>query len=117
LTILPQPYIETAYPLGEPKCPEGLTPEQQKLYEVAFRTLQLCAHDTYEDCPYYEQLQYACDTRLEILFTYASTGNTRLAAHAIDLFASSLQPNGFTQARFPSREDQIIPVFSLYFIL
>lgn len=117
LTIVPQPYIETAYPLVNSRRPKFDDPKKEKLYDVAFRTLQLCAHDTYEDCPYYEQLQYACDTRLEILFTYACSDDTRLAAHAIDLFASSLQPGGFTQARFPSREDQIIPAFALHFIL
>ena len=117
LTILPQPYMETAYPLMNTRRPHFADSNHEKLYDVAFRTLQLCAHDTYEDCPYYEQLQYACDTRLEILFTYASTDDKQLPAHAIDLFASSLQHNGFTQARFPSREDQIIPIFSLYFVL
>lgn len=117
LTILPQPYIETAYPFVNSKKPQFDDPAKEKLYDVAFRTLQLCAHDTYEDCPYYEQLQYACDTRLEILFTYASTDDKQLPAQAIDLFASSLQHNGFTQARFPSREEQIIPCFALYFIL
>ncbi len=33
------------------------------------------------------------------------------------LFGSSLQSNGLTQARFPSREVQIIPVFALCFAL
>lgn len=117
LTIEPQAYVETAYPLGNTKRPIFTDAKKEKLYDVAFRTLQLCAHDTYEDCPYYEQLQYACDTRLEILFTYACSDETGLAKHAIDLFASSLQHNGFTQARFPSREDQIIPAFALYFVL
>ena len=31
----------------------------------------MCAHETYMDCPYYEQLQYGGDTRLEILATYS----------------------------------------------
>lgn len=117
LKIVPQPYVETAYPLKNTKRPSFTDPAKEKLYDVAFRTLQLCAHDTYEDCPYYEQLQYACDTRLEILFTYASTDDTMLPARAIDLFASSLQNNGFTQSRFPSRLEQIIPSFALHFVL
>lgn len=117
LTIVPQPYIETAYPLHNTKKPAFSDPLKEKLYDVAFRTLQLCAHDTYEDCPYYEQLMYACDTRLEMLFTYAATDDLQLPRQAIRLFGSSLQNNGFTQSRFPSQADQIIPVFSLYFIL
>lgn len=117
LTILPQSYVETAYPLNNTKKPLFTDPKKEKLYDVAFRTLQLCAHDTYEDCPYYEQLMYACDTRLEILFTYAATDDLALPRQAIRLFGASLQNNGFTQARFPSRQDQIIPMFALYFVL
>lgn len=117
LTILPQPYVETAYPLENTKKPAFTDPKKEKLYDVAFRTLQLCAHDTYEDCPYYEQLMYACDTRLEILFTYAATDDIALPRQAIRLFAASLQTNGFTQARFPSRVPQTIPSFALHFVL
>ncbi len=117
LTILPQPYVETAYPLENTKKPVFTDPKKEKLYDTAFRTLQLCAHDTYEDCPYYEQLMYACDTRLEIMFTYATTDDLALPRQAIRLFASSLMENGFTQARFPSRVPQIIPDFALHFVL
>ena len=117
LTLLPRPYVETAYPLVNSKKPVFADPKKEKLYDVAFRTLRLCAHDTYEDCPYYEQLMYACDSRLEILFTYASAEDRALPRQAIRLFASSLQPSGLTQSRFPSRDQQTIPAFSLYFLL
>ncbi len=117
VTILPQEYIETAYPLDNCKKPIFTDPAKEKLYDVAFRTLQLCAHDTYEDCPYYEQLMYAGDSRLEMLFTYAATDELDLPRQAIRLFVSSMQANGFTQARFPSREDQIIPDFCLYIVM
>ena len=117
LTILPRPYVETAYPLVNSKKPAFDDPKKEKLYDVAFRTLQLCAHDTYEDCPYYEQLQYACDGRLEILFTYAATEDLDLPRQAIRLFGSSMQLSGLTQSRFPSRDQQTIPAFALYFIL
>jgi len=117
LTVRPLPYVETAYPLENRFYPNFSDSKKERLYRVALRTLQLCMHDTYEDCPYYEQLMYTCDTRLEMLFTYECSGDTRLAAHCIDLFASSLLENGLIQSRFPSREMQIIPMFSLYFIL
>ena len=117
LTVLPRPYVETAYPLVNTKKPVFADPKKERLYDVAFRTLQLCAHDTYEDCPYYEQLMYACDSRLEILFTYAATEDLALPRQAIRLFAASMQPSGLTQSRFPSRDRQTIPAFSLYFLL
>ena len=117
LTIEPRPYIETTYPLINSKKPVFTDKKKEKLYDVAFRTLQLCAHDTFEDCPYYEQLMYACDTRLEILFTYAATDDLELARQAIRLFSVSLMSTGLTQARFPSREPQTIPAFAMWFVM
>ena len=117
LAILPMPYIETAYPLENTKKPAFTDPKKEKLYDVAFRTLQLCAHDTYEDCPYYEQLQYACDGRLEILFTYAATDDILLPRQAIRLFAASMLRCGLTQSRYPSRDEQVIPAFALYYVM
>ena len=115
LTLLP--FVESAYPLVNDKRPAFTDPKKEKLYDVALRTLQLCMHDTYEDCPYYEQLQYASDSRLEILFTYSASSDTRLPEYAISLFATSLLPDGLTQARFPSQKLQVITGFALYFIL
>ena len=117
LTVLPQPYVETMYPLKNSKKPVFTDARREKLYDVAFRTLRLCAHDTYEDCPYYEQLMYACDTRLEMLFTYASTDELDLPRQAIRLFAQSMMNTGLTQARFPSRDEQTIPAFALWFVM
>ncbi len=117
LTILPLPYVETAYPLANSRRPVFTDPKKEKLYDVAFRTLQLCAHDTYEDSPYYEQLMYACDARLEILFTYAATEDLALPRQAIRLFSASMQSSGLTQSRYPSRDKQTIPAFALYYLL
>ena len=117
LTLLPRPYVETAYPLENTKRPVFTDAKKARLYDAAFRTLRLCAHDTYEDCPYYEQLMYVCDSRLEMLFTYAATEDVALPRQAIRLFAASLQPGGLIQARFPSRDQQTIPAFALYFLL
>ena len=37
----------------------------------------MCAHETYMDCPYYEQMMYVGDTRLEVLTTYAISRDDR----------------------------------------
>ena len=69
------------------------------------------------DCPYYEQLQYVGDTRLQALLSYVTTGDTRLGARAVRLFDWSRMPDGLTQSRYPSRMEQIIPPFSLIWVL
>lgn len=80
------------------------------------RVLEMCSHESYMDCPYYEQLMYGGDTRLEILATYATTRDDRLPRKAILLFDRSRSESGLTMSRIPSRVKQVIPTFSLWFV-
>lgn len=73
-------------------------------------------HETYEDCPYYEQMQYSMDTQLQMLFSYQLSPDDRLARKAIHDFHSSLLPCGLLLSSFPSKFPQVIPGFSLFFI-
>ncbi|OGV34726.1 MAG: hypothetical protein A2020_00310 [Lentisphaerae bacterium GWF2_45_14] len=88
-----------------------------KIWETAWRTSRLCAHEHYEDCPYYEQLQYAGDTRIQALISYALTGDGRLGLQAVRQFDWSMLPEGITQSRYPSSWVQVIPQFSLFWIM
>ncbi len=86
------------------------------IWNTGWRTARLCAGETYFDCPYYEQLQYEGDTRIQALISYYNTGDDRLARKAINDFYLSRAPNGLTQGRFPSNKLQIIPPYSLFWI-
>ena len=55
------------------------------------------------DSSYWEQLQYTGDTRLEMLITYAVSGDARLAANAIEAFAESDADGGLMQGAYPTR--------------
>lgn len=92
-------------------------PRLEELYRVAVHTARCCAHETFEDCPYWEQLQYAGDTRVQALVSYLATGNGSLGRHAIGQFDASRLPCGLTQSRCPSAFPQVIPGFSLIWIL
>ncbi len=109
-------YRESAYPLGPKTSITSPAPWVEQLWNISLRTLQLCMHETYEDCPYYEQMQFIMDTRLQALFTYSVGGDTGLVRKALEDFHNALLPEGITQNRFPSAMVQIIPSFSLHYI-
>ena len=92
--------------------PEDFT----KILDVGWRTARLCAHETYMDCPYYEQLQYAGDTRIQGLVSIYNSGDTRLLRNAIEQIDSSRTSDGLTFSRAPSAQPQYIPGFSLWWI-
>lgn len=87
------------------------------LIKISKRALEMCSHETYVDCPYYEQLMYVGDTRLEALTTYATTRDDRLPRKAVYLFDESRDQTGLTLSRTPSIESQIIPPFSLWWVM
>jgi hypothetical protein len=107
---------ETRYPLVMENSFEASDKRLNDVIPIALRGLQMCSHETYMDCPYYEQLMYVGDTRLEALTTYMITHDDRLPRKALDLFRASLIHSGLTQSRYPSRERQVIPPFSLLWV-
>jgi alpha-L-rhamnosidase len=108
--------LETRYPLEMESRFSSSDPRLDAVVPVALRGLQMCAHETYMDCPYYEQMMYVGDSRLEALTTYAITVDDRLPHKSTLLFGLSRLPDGLTQARYPSRDVQVIPPFSLWWI-
>jgi alpha-L-rhamnosidase len=106
----------SAYPFEEKASITGDIPDLKKLWDTGWRTARLCAHETYMDAPYWEQLQYVGDTRIQALISYAVTGDSRLGKQAITNIESSIIPEGITQSRYPSRLPQFIPPFSLLWV-
>jgi hypothetical protein len=68
------------------------------------------------DCPYYEQLQYVGDTRIQALVSLYMSGDARLVRNAIEQLNSSRTAEGATMSRAPTRLQQYIPPFSLWWI-
>jgi len=108
--------VFTAYPFTRRAQFKSDDPALEQIMAVGWRTARLCAHETYMDCPYYEQLQYAGDTRIQALVSLYMTGDDRLVKNAIESLDESRTPEGLTQSRYPSFLPQYIPPFSLLWI-
>ncbi len=108
--------VYTGYPFKEKGSFESNDDSLAKIWEVGWRTARLCAHETYFDCPFYEQLQYVGDTRIQALISLYVSGDSRLMRKAILTFDLSRDPMGLTRSRYPSRRSQFIPPFSLIWI-
>ncbi|HEX7584857.1 MAG TPA: alpha-L-rhamnosidase N-terminal domain-containing protein [Prolixibacteraceae bacterium] len=106
----------TAYPLKENAVFETDQPELKQIWNTGWRTARLCANETYYDCPYYEQLQYVGDTRIQALISLYVSGDDQLVRNALMCYNESRFYEGLTQSRYPSASPQVIPPFSLYWI-
>ncbi len=116
LTLESLTFRETRYPMEPESTFTADDPRIAPITTIAVRALQMCSHETYMDCPFFEQLMYVGDTRLQVLTTYTLTRDDRLPRKALLMFDSSRINRGITQSRYPSRLEQIIPPFSLYWV-
>ncbi|GAA4808812.1 hypothetical protein GCM10023231_42620 [Olivibacter ginsenosidimutans] len=106
----------TGYPFKEPAAFESDHPEIKKILDIGWRTARLNAWETYTDCPYYEQLQYIGDTRVQAMITYYNSADDRLARNAITLIDHARLSDGLTLSRYPTHSTQVISTFSLWYI-
>lgn len=116
LTVERLLWRETRYPIEREGHFEASDPRLGAAIPMMYRTLQMCAHETFMDCPYYEQLMYVGDTRLEALVTHLTSHDGRLPALACALFDWSRAADGLTKSRYPSAVPQVIPPFSLWWV-
>jgi alpha-L-rhamnosidase len=116
LTIDRVEAVHTAFPLELKASFDAGDETLRRIWDVSWRTVQLAAHETYVDAPYWEQLQYVGDTRIDALLSYVLAGDDRLARQAMEHFDWSRSPEGLTQSRYPTLEPQYIPPYSLFFV-
>jgi hypothetical protein len=91
-------------------------PELERIFDVSWRTMRRAAHETYMDAPYWEQLQYVGDSRIDALLNYSLAGEERLARRSIEHFDWSRGAFEITQSRYPTAEVQLIPPYALFFV-
>ena len=110
-------YQETGYPLDVKTSVSTSDPSHAGIWDISLRTLRRCMHDTYMDCPFYEQLQYSMDARTEILYTYAVSADDRLARACMEAFRSAQTEDGMMNCSYPNCTENLIVGFPVYYIL
>lgn len=85
---------------GTFSCSDSLA---DKTYAIGVRTLHLCMHEHYEDCPWREQALYAFDSRNQALYGYYAFGNYDFASTSFELLGRGLQDNLLLSLNAPGR--------------
>ncbi len=94
-------------------CADSL---HNRIFEVGRRTLELCMHEHYEDCPWREQALYAMDSRNQMLCGYMAFEGYAFAQSSLRLLADGQREDGLLELCAPARVAVTIPAFSLSFI-
>ncbi len=98
--------VETRYPAEPEAFFECDDPTISGVRRICTRALQMCTHEMFFDCPYYEQQMYPGDSRTQYLATGALHSDPRLVRQAITLYAEAQRPNGMIPMNFPTRYTQ-----------
>ncbi|MBR4073203.1 MAG: family 78 glycoside hydrolase catalytic domain [Clostridia bacterium] len=88
-----------------------------KIYSIAVRTLRMCMHEHYEDCPIREQGLYGFDGLNQMIFGYYAFNETDMPRACIRLLAEGLTEDGFIPLCAPSKWPEVIPMFSLAWMI
>lgn len=106
---------EVLYPVEERSVTLAV-PIRNSIYKTACRTLRLCMHQHFEDCPLREQALYAGDGMLEMRYAYAAFTETNYQKASLALLAEGQREDGLLPICAPSSVNKTIPSFSLLYI-
>ena len=109
--------LECRYPLENEGVFRSSHPGVDGIIPLAVRGMQMCAHEHYMDCPYYEQMMYVGDTRVEMLVDHVLCRDDRLVRRGIELFDWSRWRTGLVAERYPSLVPQQSPTYAMIWIL
>lgn len=102
--------------------PEGAKMElgealHREIYRVCKRTLIMCMHEHYEDCPWREQALYAMDSRNQMLTGYYVFGEYAFARASLRTLGRSLRADGLLELCAPGKVPVDIPSFSMMYLV
>ena len=105
--------VETRYPLEPAMRFACDDPSLGDVQRICVRGLQNCLHETFMDCPYFEQQMYPGDTRVEMLAMNAISGDDRINRFGMGIFDYARRDDGLVPMNFPSRNVQESATYSM----
>jgi len=102
LTFVSLSVRETRYPTESTARFECDDPSIASVRRICTRAQQMCSHEMFFDCPYFEQQMYPGDSRVQFLVTAAMHADPRLVRQALSIFAEAQRSNGFMPMNFPT---------------
>lgn len=115
--VLPQNYCADPSGLREKLC--FPLPVDQQIYDLCYRTLELCLMEHYVDTPWREQCLYAFDSRNQALCGYYAfkDGNAPYARANFKLMSEDRRDDKLLSICYPCGTDLTIPSFSLHYVI
>ena len=105
-------------PLVELPAPRDLGDVERRIWDVSVRTLRLCMHEHYEDCPWREQALYANDARNQMLSGYyAFDDSNNMPELSIALMSRGIRDDDWLEMCMPAKIPITIPSFTFSWIL
>lgn len=107
----------TEYPIKR-KAYKTTNPLRKQIFDVSTRTLELCMHDHFEDCPWREQGLYGMDARMSLRYSYYAFEDFEFARSNVALMAKAQKrEDKLMPICTPSGDSLSIPTYALYFII
>lgn len=88
----------------------------QKVWDLCWHTMEVCAQDNLMSDAYYEQMQYVGDLRPHLMGWTALTGDLDYFTSAIQQFNNSRLPDGNITSCYPLKATFVHPTYSLVWI-
>ncbi len=101
LTLTKLAFDEVRYPLAARASFDCDDVSIADVWRLCRRGLENCMHETYMDCPYFEQQMYPGDTRVVMLIADALSGDARLTRFGIGHFDYARRDNGLVPMNSP----------------
>ena len=117
LTLTKLAFTEVRYPLAAKASFDCDDPSIADVWRLCLRGLENCMHETYMDCPFFEQQMYPGDTRVVMLIVDALSGDSRLTRFGAGLFDYARRDNGLVPMNYPCRVIQDSSTYSLCWVM